>query len=160
MKLVRKTVAAILLLIGLPIAILCTVELLDSERPAAQREGSLAALMLFGLPATTLGSWLAMGLYRQAQQERKERDRTAKAQLRTQFFTLLQVSQSRLTVLQLAMEAQISGGEARQFLDEMATEFNATFDTSEQGDIIYCFNFLPAKSERLESQHSSEEKRS
>ena len=160
MKLIRKTAAVVLLLIGLPISGLCAVELLDADLPASDRKGSLAALTLFGLPATALGTWLVVGLYRQSWQEKQDRDRAAQEQLRTTFFALLQTSNSRITVLQLAMEAQISGADARQFLDERAKEFNATFDASEQGDIIYCFNFLPPKSEIPAFESSPEEEQS
>jgi large subunit ribosomal protein L7/L12 len=38
------------------------------------------------------------------------------------------------------MEAQLSGEQARDYLDERAKEFNATFEPLDDGGIVYQFH--------------------
>jgi len=53
---------------------------------------------------------------------------------------MLKADNGRITVLQLAMEAQLSGEQAKQYLDQKAKEFNATFEPSDKGNISYLFH--------------------
>mgnify|MGYP006275889711 CR=1 FL=1 len=53
---------------------------------------------------------------------------------------MVQENNGKLTVLRFAMEAQLPGKEARQYLDEKAREFQASFDVTENGDVTYLFH--------------------
>ncbi|MBD2603123.1 hypothetical protein H6G81_00955 [Scytonema hofmannii FACHB-248] len=86
-----------------------------------------------GVPLVAGGGYMLWGLRRR--NEKLLRDR-----LDSTFYQMLKADNGRITVLQLAMEAQLSGQEAKQYLDQKAKEFNATFETSEQGNISYLFH--------------------
>ncbi|GAC1470556.1 MAG: hypothetical protein NVSMB70_15590 [Chamaesiphon sp.] len=60
---------------------------------------------------------------------------------------MLKENHGHITVLRLTMEAKITASLAKQYLDELAKEFDATFDVSDEGVISYYFalgkfNFL------------------
>ena len=43
------------------------------------------------------------------------------------------------------MEATISAQEAQQYLETYSKEFNADFEVTEEGNMIYKFAFLPTE---------------
>jgi hypothetical protein len=104
----------------------------DRTVPEEERTSDGWAGLLLGISLTTWGSWTAWELRQQKQ--KREIDR-----LRSIFFCNLQHSSS-ITPLQLAMAADISGAEARQFLDEQAKEFAAEFHIDDRGGVSYHFN--------------------
>lgn len=61
------------------------------------------------------------------------------AHLDAVFYRLIQENQGRVTTLDLAMNAKLSGQQVQQYLDERAKEFAAEFEVTEQGGIIYYF---------------------
>jgi ribosomal protein L7/L12 len=134
-----KTIAAgILLGIGLPITILATVQLIDQkispEEPSPEdREGAVAALIILGLPPLTLGSWLAFSNLRHSKQA--ERDR-----LQAIFYQLLKEGNGHINALRFSMESKLSGAEAKEYLDDRAKEFNASYNVSEEGKLSYYFD--------------------
>jgi hypothetical protein len=71
----------------------------------------------------------------QQQAEKRKRDR-----LQSIFYWLLKEGKGQLTLLSFAMEAQLSAEAARQYLDQKAKEFNATFGVCDGGGIVYIFN--------------------
>lgn len=87
---------------------------------------------VFGFPAAVWGGWLAKSLYRQGQNE--ERDR-----LHSTFYRLLKEGNGQIAVMRFAMEAQLSAVAAKQYLDEKAKQFDAEFGVSEEGGIFYYF---------------------
>ena len=60
--------------------------------------------------------------------------------LQTLFYDLIQRNQGRISVLEFAIAAQITGTAARTFLDARAREFFAEFEPTQQGDITYVFS--------------------
>ncbi|MEO1590211.1 MAG: hypothetical protein AAFU71_02850 [Cyanobacteria bacterium J06632_22] len=56
------------------------------------------------------------------------------------FYSLLQAQQGRISVLDFAMQAQLTGPEARQYLDDQARAFSARFEPTPQGDVLYIFS--------------------
>jgi hypothetical protein len=50
----KKTAVVLLLLIGLPVTVLTTLEILDPETPASAKSDFAAALVIIGLPPTAL----------------------------------------------------------------------------------------------------------
>ncbi len=133
MKLVTKIAIGFLLGIGVPIFLIGTAGTLDPKATRSDREGSFAAVLLFGLPPTALGSWLLWSNNRRQQQE--ERDR-----LRAAFFRLLQENSGHLTVLGFSMETGLEGEAAKAYLDTRAKEFNAAYNVTEEGSFSYYFN--------------------
>ncbi|MEP0870877.1 hypothetical protein NDA01_13800 [Trichocoleus desertorum AS-A10] len=132
MKLVKKIAAGILLPFGLAIVILTTADLLNKNSPT--KEGSATILVLFGLPSLGLGSWFIWDLTQKSQAEKLDR-------LQDAFYQLVEANGGKITVLRFAKEADLSGAEAKQYLEEKAKEFNASYDVNEQGDITYRFTF-------------------
>jgi hypothetical protein len=51
----------------------------------------------------------------------------------------LAIHRGRLSVLDFAIAAQITGREARQFLDQRAKEFWGDFEPTSAGDVLYTF---------------------
>ena len=133
MRLVTKIAAGILLGIGIPITTMATVELLHPPTSSTDREGTVAALILFGLPPTALGSWLIWNGLRHHQRQNRDR-------LQAAFFRLLKQTNGRITPLGFAMETGLSGEDARVYLDERAREFGVSFDVDEAGNIFYQFS--------------------
>ncbi|MEM9002758.1 MAG: hypothetical protein AAGE59_04425 [Cyanobacteria bacterium P01_F01_bin.86] len=82
-------------------------------------------LLLLGV---LYGVWYAWQRRRQYQQ-----------QLYQCFYECLQANHGRISVIDFAMAARITGPRARKFLDARAKDFFAEFETSVHGDIFYTF---------------------
>lgn len=124
------------------------------------RDSAIGGLIL-GVPSVLLGGWLALGAYRQGQQEKKAIAQQAGDRLHSAFFELLQAGNGYVTILQFALEAQLTATAARQYLDEKAKEFDATFDVSNEGAISYYFPglnpaYIPASSSTLTADNKHE----
>ncbi|MEJ6483417.1 hypothetical protein N0Y54_19200 [Nostoc punctiforme UO1] len=96
--------------------------------------------LIFGVPSLTLGTWLALGLYRQSRQEKKALNQQVSDRLQSIFYGMLQENHGRVTVLGFAMKSQLPATHARQYLDEKAKEFNANFKVNEEGAVSYHFD--------------------
>jgi hypothetical protein len=114
----------------------------DYIAPYATYEDDNAAVggLIFGVPTLTLGTWLALGLYRQSRQEKKALNQQVSDRLQSVFYEMLQDNQGRVTVLGFAMQSQLPAAHARQYLDEKAKEFNANFKVNEEGAVSYHFD--------------------
>lgn len=130
MKLVKIISAWILLPFGLAIVIAMVA---DVSNPKAQnKEGAVAALAFFGLPSLALGSWLAWDVVQKGREEKRDR-------LQDTFYQLVEANDGKITLLRFAKAADLSGAEAKQYLEAKVKEFNADYDVSEEGDISYRF---------------------
>jgi len=96
--------------------------------------------LMFGLPTSVLGIWMAMGLYRQSQQEKKAMKLEASDRLQSVFYRLIQENHGRVTVLSFAMQSQLPAATAKKYLDEQAKQFNANFKVNEDGAVSYHFD--------------------
>ncbi|MHC5937599.1 hypothetical protein [Nostoc sp.] len=103
-------------------------------------DNSAVGGLIFGVPTLTLGTWLALGLYRQSRQEKKALNQQVSDRLQSIFYEMLQENQGRVTVLGFAMQSQLPAANARQYLDEKAKEFNANFKVNEEGAVSYHFD--------------------
>ena len=130
MKLVKIISAWILLPFGLAIVISMAAEL--SNPQAKDKEGAVAALLFFGLPSVALGGWFAWDVVQKGREEKRDR-------LQDTFYQLVEANSGKITVLRFAKETDLSGAEAKHYLEEKAKEFNANYEVSEQGDISYRF---------------------
>ncbi|GAB1542045.1 hypothetical protein NUACC21_47190 [Scytonema sp. NUACC21] len=96
--------------------------------------------LVFGVPTSILGIWLALGLYRQSQQDKKALKQQASEELQSTFYRMLQDNNGHVTLLSFAMQSHIPPATARKYLDEQAKIFNANFKVSEEGGISYHFD--------------------
>ncbi|MEH2166706.1 MAG: hypothetical protein V7K41_08540 [Nostoc sp.] len=114
----------------------------EFNAPNATYEDNNAAVggLIFGVPTLTLGTWLALGLYRQSRQEKKAINQQVSDRLQSIFYEMLQENHGRVTVLGFAMQSQLPAAHARQYLDEKAKEFNANFKVNEEGAVSYHFD--------------------
>ncbi|MBA3924000.1 MAG: hypothetical protein H0X31_20805 [Nostocaceae cyanobacterium] len=55
------------------------------------------------------------------------------------FYQLLRFGEGKVTVLQFAIAAQVEPTPAKEFLDEKAKEFNASYKVSDEGAVSYYF---------------------
>ena len=135
MRFLKTTLAGLCLLIGLPISLLGTVELLNPETPENDREGATAAVILFGLPPTVIGSWLLLSVRNQKRQQFQQLN------LETDqlFLKLVQQYEGDLTVTKFALAAQVPIEEAKEYLDAKAKQLDANFEPGSDGGIIYKF---------------------
>lgn len=142
MKLLKKIAACSLLTLGficVASGIYAPFNLSISQK---ERESELVACLAFGLPLTAGGGLIAWNLHRRYQREADEF-------LRSVFFRLLKERDGRLTLSRFAMEAQLTGEAAKQYLDEQAKKFDANFDVDEQGGVYYDFNMGDSVRDRL-----------
>ncbi|MEH2263474.1 hypothetical protein [Nostoc sp.] len=123
-------------------AILIPTDKYDFTAPNATYEDDNAAVggLIFGVPTLTLGTWLALGLYRQSRQEKKALNQQVSDRLQSIFYEMLEENHGRVTVLGFAMQSQLPATHARQYLDEKAKEFNANFKVNEEGAVSYHFD--------------------
>lgn len=125
MKLITQGVASFLLTLGI---FLLTYAASKAEYTPDQAQ----KLLLRGVPVTGAGALLLWGLYKKDYKQR----------INSVFYQLLNQNQGRITLIQFAFEAQLTAGVAKQYLDEKALDFSATFNTSEDGQIYYCFHSI------------------
>jgi len=85
-----------------------------------------------GVPLTTIGIWYGTDTYLQRQQARQNH-------LKRNFYALIEAQNGEFSLLQYAKAADVSGQQARSYLDKRAKEFNATFEVDMEGGIIYRF---------------------
>jgi hypothetical protein len=133
MKLIAKVGAGFLLSLGGIIILAGVYAPFNSQISRQERISQAIACFLFGIPMTGGGVFLFRGLHQLRQKEARDR-------LQSIFYQLLKQGNGHITVLHLAMEAQLSAAAAKQYLDQKALEFNTTFNVSEQGVIFYQFN--------------------
>lgn len=75
----------------------------------------------------------------------RRRQRTVKARkafLQQTFYQLLQTNRGRITVFDFAVHTNLTGPEAREFLNARAREFYANFEPNDHGDVLYVFPTL------------------
>lgn len=70
------------------------------------------------------------------------RQRQFQQRLHQCFYDCLRSNQGRISVLDFAMTAQITGPEARAFLDARARDFCGEFEPLAHGDILYTFKLM------------------
>ncbi|MBO3459931.1 hypothetical protein G7B40_040095 [Aetokthonos hydrillicola Thurmond2011] len=132
MKLIKKATAGLLLAFGTILLASGAYAPFNHDISRQERESEAIACLLFGIPVTGAGAWLVWSLH---QQNRKQ----VQQQLQSIFHQLLKLGQGEITVMQFALEAQLKADVAKQYLDERAKEFNATFNVGEDGEVYYCF---------------------
>ncbi|QFS48580.1 hypothetical protein [Nostoc sphaeroides] len=124
--------------ITLPLAWDGSIEFSQTNTPVI--DDTTVERLIFGIPTLTLGTWLALGLYRQSRQEKKALNQQVSDRLQSIFYEMLKENHGRITVLGFAMQSQLPAAHARQYLDEKAKDFNANFKVNEEGAVSYHFD--------------------
>ncbi|MEM6751843.1 MAG: hypothetical protein AAF630_02465 [Cyanobacteria bacterium P01_C01_bin.38] len=138
MKFLTKVSAGLLLSFSSIFLMHVTVEALSTKNHQATQEekqemaGTFAGLAL-GLSGVGLGSSLILSL-------KKQNQRQLTSHLQSTFYRLVEEQRGEISLLRFAKEAEITGEEAKLFLDSKAQEFNATFDHSNNGGVYYHFH--------------------
>lgn len=139
MKTIKKVCAGFMLSVGfifLMVSISALFELNAENITPEQRQearDALLGLIALGVPLTVGGGYMFWGLRRRHQKELSDG-------LDSIFYEILQANHGRINVLQLAMTAKLPAKQAKEYLNQKSQEFNASFEPSEQGDIIYLFH--------------------
>jgi hypothetical protein len=135
MKVFKKITAGIFLIIGLSILLLGSIDLINPNATKKDKEGSLAAIVLFSLPSTSLGAWIVWSLRQQHLKQAKQLNLDKEQQ----FLRIIEQHEGEITVTKFALAAQIPIEEAKLYLDQKAKQLNAEFEASNEGGIIYRF---------------------
>lgn len=135
----KKSASVALLTLGLCILGVATVKLQNPQTPPQDKLELQGTIILLGLPLTLQGGMMVWQLYRDRQQAIAAMQQQQRDRLHALFFQQLLAHHGKITVIHFAMAANLSGSEARQFLDRKAVEFNADFEVSDRGDISYWF---------------------
>jgi hypothetical protein len=159
MKTAEKLAAGWLLTLGFMFLVISVSEVIDRSTQSAvtiypvegeqvfpppnaagESKDTIVSGIIFGVPSTILGTWLALGLYKQGRQDKKALKQQNTEQLQAQFYQMLLQNQGRVTLLNFAMQSQLPAAEAKQYLDKKAKEFNANFQVNEEGAVSYHFD--------------------
>ncbi|MEL6398822.1 MAG: hypothetical protein AAFR26_07015 [Cyanobacteria bacterium J06626_4] len=135
MRLLKKIAAGLLLLCGLPLTLALTIQLLDPNLSSEDKEGSVPAIVLFGLPPIAIAGWLIYSLRQQHESAENKSDR-AMEQL---FLQELQANGGVINPIIFATKAGLSLDETKSYLDEKAVQLNALYEATEQGGVEYRF---------------------
>ncbi len=96
------------------------------------RDENSLFILLFGLIASVAGVvilWI----------QKKKKENFDNAELNTVFYNHLKSNEGRITVVQLAVAANIDGQKAKDFLEKKALEFSVTPEIDENGSVFYHF---------------------
>ncbi len=138
LKLVKKTIAGILMTGGIPVVLWSAFHLTGVG--LWERELALILLTLVGLPPTAIASWLFWSVAQQSKQEQLQAQRDQAEQLQQTFFRMIVDGDGAITPLEFSMATQLSGREAKAFLDGRAKDYDGAFDVTNEGNIIYRFD--------------------
>ena len=138
MKLFQQLSAGLLLSLGFIFLMVVPVGIItygqeDSQEEKQEALSSILGGLILGVPTSAGGMWLFKGLRQQHQQKINNR-------LNSAFYRLIEQENGRISLLSFAKEAEITGEEAKKYLDLKAKEFNATFDVNPAGGIYYHFH--------------------
>jgi hypothetical protein len=133
MKSIRTVIAGLSLAFGVLMTVPTTAEVMGVKAPPSNRSNSAVALLCLGLAPIGLGSW---GLLH----EKRRQQKLQTGHLDDVFYTLLLKNAGTITPIGFAMQSGLSGAETKTFLDDRAREFNANYEVTAQGDVVYVFD--------------------
>ena len=133
MKSVKTVIAGLSLAFGVLMTIPTTAEVVGIKAPPSKRSDSAVALLFLGIAPIGLGSWLLLDGKRRQQ-------RFQSGHLDDLFYLLLRQNGGTITPLGWAMQSGLNGTVAKAFLDDRAKEFNANYQVTETGDVVYVFD--------------------
>jgi hypothetical protein len=111
----------------------------DTQTEKGEVTETVVACFLFG-GITTAGGVRLLRSSRASQNKAKALELEAEQErLQGVLYQLITDKQGTFTLVQFAIAADIPPKAAQDFLDQQATAFNANFNVSEQGSIVYQF---------------------
>jgi len=113
--------------------------MINPKAAPKDKEDAIAALIIFTIPSTIIGGCLSWSLVQQNRQEQALLVASKQQRLQSVFLELIEQNAGRITVLQLAKNADISTQLAKQYLDEKAKELSADFEVNENENVLYRF---------------------
>lgn len=137
MKWLKKAIAGLLLLWGVPLSIWAVVDSFNPETPREEKEGAIAALVLFGLPPIAISGFLIHNLRQQHRTVQETSDRA----LEQIFLEELQANNGLINPIVFATKADLTLDEAKAYLDEKAVQLNALYEATDNGGVVYRFVF-------------------
>ena len=135
MRVLKKIAAGLLLLCGLPLTLALTVDLLNPDLSPEDKEGSVPAIVLFGLPPIAIAGWLIYSLRQQHESATNKSDR----EIEQLFLQELQANGGVISPIIFATKTELSLDEAKTYLDQKAVQLNASYEATEQGGVDYRF---------------------
>jgi hypothetical protein len=115
-------------------------DIINPKTPPKDKENAVAALTILTVPSTLIGGCLSWSLVQQNKKEKALLLESEQKRLRLVFLELVENNSGTITVLQMAKNAEISTEKAKEYLDDKAKELNASFEVSENGNILYRFS--------------------
>ncbi|BAY29418.1 hypothetical protein NIES2107_12610 [Nostoc carneum NIES-2107] len=141
MKLVKKFLAVCFLLFGIPFSAAVIIDILNPKTTEKDKNDAIAALTILTVPSTMIGGWLTWSLVQQNRKEKALILESEQQRLESVFLKLVETNAGKITVLQMAKNADMSIQSSKQYLDEKAQELNAAFEVDEEGNVSYKFSF-------------------
>jgi hypothetical protein len=139
MDLVKKIVAwGCLSWAGL-FAIAMVSVIFDVEETPQERRNVFFGCMLLGTPPAIVGVKLLTNLRSSKQKRLQEQAADQNEQLRRIIYELAAANQGQVTSFRFAQVSQLPAAEAKAYLDKCAQDFNATYNFTDTGEIIYQF---------------------
>lgn len=135
MKWLKKTAAGLLLLWGVPLSIWAVADTFNPDTSAEDKEGAIAALILFGLPPIAISSLLIHSLHQQHHTSTQKSER----ELEQLFLTELQAHNGVINPIGFATKAAISLDDTKAYLDAKAVQLNGLYEATDTGGILYRF---------------------
>ena len=132
MKLIKKLSAGFFLTLGFAFLLVLLSGIVEKNNHPDRRSKIWGGL-LFGIPNTVTGLWLINNLAEQNRLRKEE-------YIRFHFFNLIKNKQGKVSILDLAMAAHITGKEAENYLEQYAREFNGNFKITPDNNVIYLFD--------------------
>lgn len=130
MNLIKKVVAGCCLSLGFAFLLVTVSGIVEAEN--SDRRSAIWGGLLFGVPTAVAGGWLIYDLSKKHNQQKT-------AYIRSKFYNLIKEQKGVVGVLDLAMAAQISGEQARFYLEQFSQEFTADFEITAENKVIYRF---------------------
>ena len=140
MKLMKKFLAGCFLLFGIPFSTVMIWEIINPKTAEIDKQNAVAALTILTIPSTIMGGWLSWSLVQQKKREQTLLIESEQKRIEFVFLELIENNSGKITVLQLARNAQISTQSAKEYLDEKAKELSADFEVNENGNVSYSFS--------------------
>lgn len=154
MRLLKQIAAGVMVTWG-GIFILAGFAALFDEGEEERMSAFLGCMMLGG-PPLVWGGLIYRNLSRSASGTAlKEGGQPTQTEIQDMFFWLLETNGGEITLMRFAMETRLPAEDAREFLDEAATQFNASFRVGDRGEIYYQFPIGETEPRSLPSDPSN-----
>lgn len=141
MKLLKKILALCFLLFGIPFSAGMIWEIMNPKTAPQDKDNAIAALIILTIPSTVMGGWLSWSLVQHKKTEQTLLIESEQKRIELVFLELIENNSGKITVLQLAINAQIPTQSAKEYLNEKAKELSADFEVNEDGNVSYFFTF-------------------